>query len=55
LRALRSAIYLEACLNVRSWPIATDMHVRRHVSGQGKSGLAVLYVSLVARDPKRSF
>jgi hypothetical protein len=40
---------------VHTWPIATDMHVRRHVSGQGKSGLAVLYVSLVARDPKRSF
>ena len=38
---------------VRSWPIATEGHVRRNIGDQGKSGLVVLNVSFVARDPFR--
>jgi NAD(P)-dependent dehydrogenase (short-subunit alcohol dehydrogenase family) len=33
------------------WPVATEIHVRWHVGGQGNSGLVVLNVSFVARDP----
>jgi len=36
------------------WPIATEFHVRWYVGGQGKSGLVVLNVSFVARDPERT-
>jgi hypothetical protein len=32
--------------------IATEIHVPWHVGDQGKSGLVVLNVSFVARDPK---
>ena len=32
-------------------PIATEIHVRWHVGDQGMSGLVVLNVSFVARDP----
>ena len=38
--------------NVRYWPIATEIHVPSNVGDQGKSGLVVLNVSFVARDPK---
>jgi hypothetical protein len=31
------------------------MHVHWHVSGQGKSGLVVLNMSFVARDPEQIF
>jgi hypothetical protein len=31
-----------------------EIHVPWHVGGQGKSGLVVLNVSFVARDPQRS-
>jgi len=34
------------------WPIATEIHVRCYVGGQGKSGLVVLNVRFVARDPQ---
>jgi len=33
------------------WPIATEIHVSWHVGNQDKSGLVVLNVSFVARDP----
>ena len=36
----------------RSRPIVTEILVRWHVGGQGKSGFVVLNVSFVARDPK---
>ena len=32
-------------------PIATEIHVSWHVGNQDKSGLVVLNVSFVARDP----
>jgi hypothetical protein len=38
---------------VRSWPIAAEIDVSRNVRDQGKSGLVVLNVSFVARDPYR--
>ena len=37
------------------WPIATEIHIPWHVRYQVKSGLVVLNVSFVARDPKQSF
>jgi hypothetical protein len=37
--------------NVAEWPIATEIHVPWHVGDQLKSGLVVLNVSFVARDP----
>jgi len=36
------------------WPIATELHVSWHVGNLDKSGLVVLNVSFVARDPKRT-
>jgi hypothetical protein len=36
-------------------PIATEIHVPWNVGDQGKSGLVVLNVSFVARDPKQTF
>ena len=36
------------------WPIATEIHVSWHVGNQDKSGLVVLNVSFVARDPTRT-
>jgi hypothetical protein len=36
---------------VSALAIATEIHVSRHVGDQGKSGLVVLNVSFVARDP----
>ena len=33
-------------------PIATEIHVSCHVGNQDKSGLVVLNVNFVARDPK---
>jgi hypothetical protein len=35
-------------------PIATEIDVRWHVGGQDKSGLVVLNVRFVARNPKRT-
>ena len=43
-----------AICHVRSWPIATEIHVAWHVGDQGKSGLVVLNVSFVARDPEQT-
>ena len=39
---------------VGKWPIATEIHVPWHVRYQVKSGLVVLNVSFVARDPMQS-
>lgn len=36
------------------WPLATEVHVRSHVGDRGKSGLVVLNVRFVARDPERT-
>jgi hypothetical protein len=36
-------------------PIATEIHVSCHVGNQDKSGLVVLNVSFVARDPIRNY
>jgi hypothetical protein len=36
------------------WPTATEIHVDWHVRDQDESGLVVLNVSFVARDPERS-
>jgi hypothetical protein len=37
--------------DVAFWPIATEIHIPWHVRYQVKSGLVVLNVSFVARDP----
>jgi hypothetical protein len=39
----------------RHWPIATEILVRWNVGDQAKSGLIVLNVSFVARDPKPTY
>src|SRR5713226_7271876 len=39
---------------VGDWPIATEIHVAWHVRDQDTSGLVVLNVSFVARDPNRT-
>jgi hypothetical protein len=39
---------------VAYWPIATESPVPWNVGNQGKSGLVVLNVSFVARDPQRT-
>ena len=36
------------------WPIATEIHIPWHVRYQVKSGLVVLNVSFVARDPEQT-
>ena len=36
---------------VRNWPVATKIHVRPYVSGQGKSGAVLLSVSVSHLDP----
>jgi hypothetical protein len=36
------------------WPIATEIHIPWHVRYQVKSGLVVLNVSFVARDPQQT-
>ena len=43
----------QALLEFGLWPIATEIHVSWHVGNQDKSGLVVLNVSFVARDPLR--
>jgi hypothetical protein len=41
-------------VNVRSWPIAAEIHVPWNVSDQGRSGLVVLNVRLSRFDPLRT-
>jgi hypothetical protein len=42
-------------LNVGSWPEGEVNDVRRKVGFQGESGLVVLKVSFVVRDPIRTY